>query len=159
MLYSRIIASNCKRSRKRCSRREHDRFTSRYLSPTVPSIDFWTIEIGTKHQRKSFSKFVLGGGHGLFGLILAALLPATSYTLNASKFIWQILARRKQSMCLCTSTSFALRHRHRPIKLGLCEGRERRAWRSLRDCCALQKKQTLVWKAFLKLTFTHTLCT
>jgi len=43
------------------------------MSPAVPSVCFRTVEIDIKHQRKNLNKF-FRGGHGLFGLILAAPL-------------------------------------------------------------------------------------
>jgi len=51
------------------------------MSPTVPSVCFRAVEIDIKHQRKILTSFFVGGGHGLFGLILAAPLPNKSFVV------------------------------------------------------------------------------
>jgi len=50
------------------------------MSPTVPSVCFRTVEIDIQHQRKILTSF-FRGGHGLFGLILAAPLADSRYLL------------------------------------------------------------------------------
>jgi len=47
--------------------------TRRYMSPTVLSVCFRTVEIDIKRQRKILTNF-FGGGYGLFGLILSVPL-------------------------------------------------------------------------------------
>jgi len=51
-IFSRLIA---KGHVKRWSMREHDRFISYYLSPTVSSVYFHTVEIDIKRQRKTLA--------------------------------------------------------------------------------------------------------
>ena len=71
-IFSHLIA----KGHVKCwSVRGHDRFISCYLSATVPSVYFHTVEIDIKPQRKILANW-FRGSYGLCSLILAALLLA-----------------------------------------------------------------------------------
>jgi len=53
------------------------------MRPTVPSASFRIVEIDIKHQRKILTSF-FRGGHGLFGLILAAPLHQSWINCNCN---------------------------------------------------------------------------